>query len=204
MTTISLIRHGLVENPGQVYYGRLPGFSLAEEGRRQAAAAGDYLAGQPIVAICHSPMLRARQTAEIVRHHCLATAPLVECGLLNEIHSTYDGRPIAEMEQIDWNFYREVTPPFEKPEDVLNRIVRFFDWARREHPGAHVVGVSHADPIAFAILWASGRPLTADQRKQLMECGIPDSYPAPASVTSFTFADQAGDGLVDFCYFAPA
>ena len=57
MTKISLIRHGLVHNPAEVYYGRLPGYGLAALGRAQAAAAGDYLAGAGIVAVYHSPML---------------------------------------------------------------------------------------------------------------------------------------------------
>lgn len=200
MTLISLVRHGLVDNPGQVYYGRLPGFALAAEGRRQAAATGDYLSGQPIAAVYHSPMLRAFETAEIVRRHCAATAPLVECDLLNEIHSPFDGLPATEMEKIDWNFYRDVVPPYETPEDIVERMVRFFEKARREHGDEHVVAVSHADPIAFAILWAGGRPLAADHRKRLTECGIPADYPAPASVTTFSFDDSH---LAGFRYHSP-
>lgn len=200
MTLISLVRHGLVDNPDQVYYGRLPGFALAEEGRRQAAAAGEYLNGRPIAAVYHSPMLRAFQTAEIVRRRCAATAPLVECDLLNEIRSSYDGFPTAEMEKLEWNFYHDVAPPYEKPEDIVARMVKFFELARREHTGEHVIAVSHADPIAFAILWAGGKPPAADRRKRLTECGISADYPAPASVTTFSFV---ADRLVDFRYHAP-
>ena len=39
-TCISLLRHGEVDNPQEVYYGRLPGFGLSAEGRRQAQHAG--------------------------------------------------------------------------------------------------------------------------------------------------------------------
>ena len=151
MTKISLIRHGLVHNPAEVYYGRLPGYGLAALGRAQAAAAGDYLAGAGIVAVYHSPMLRAFQTAEIVRSRCAADAPLVECDLLNEIHSPFDGLAATEMEKRDWNFYDEINPPYEQPADIVARLLRFFDLARQRHPGHHVIGVSHADPIAFAI-----------------------------------------------------
>lgn len=201
MTDISLIRHGLVDNPEQVYYGRLPGYPLAEAGRAQAAAAGDFLAARAIAAIYHSPMLRAFQTADIVRAHCAALAPLVECRLLNEIHSAYDGRSIAEMESRDWNFYREVTPPFEEPADVLARMVSFFDQACGQHPGEHIAAVSHADPIAFAILWANGLAISAEQRKHLIDCGVPDSYPSPCSISTFTFNDDRH--LIHFSYHAP-
>lgn len=203
MTTVSLIRHGLVHNPKQVYYGRLPGFSLAERGRQQAATAGRYLQDQSIAVIYHSPMLRAAETAEIVLAHCGAEPPLVECSLLNEIHSVYDGRTVAEMEDREWDFYGDVSPPYEEPADVLERLIAFFELARREHPGGHVVGVSHADPIAFAILWAAGLPMSAEGRKRLTDCGIVDSYPAHASVSTFFF-DESEDRLVGFEYASPS
>lgn len=203
MTKISLVRHGLVHNPDQVYYGRLPGFSLADRGRAQAAAAGDYLAQTDVDAVYHSPMLRAFQTATIVHSRCAMTAPLEECALLNEIFSPYDGHPVEEMERRNWDFYDGIAPPYEKPEDIAERLVRFFDLARQLHPNSHVVGVSHADPIAFAILWAHGMTLSADQRKQLQPCGVPDNYPAPASISTFTFAAGYDRTLVDFQYYAP-
>ena len=204
MTKVSLIRHGLVHNPGGVYYGRLPGFGLAELGRAQAAAAGDYLADAGVVAVYHSPMLRAFQTAEIVRSRCAPDAPLVECDLLNEIHSRFDGLAATEMEKRNWDFYNEVTPPYEQPIDIVTRLLKFFDLARQEHPGRHVVGVSHADPIAFALLWAGDLPLSADQRKCLIDCGIAEPYPSPASVTTFEFADSDERKLSAFRYHAPA
>ena len=89
-TTISLLRHGLVENPEAVYYGRLPHFGLAARGRAQAIAAGRYLADANISAIYHSPLLRAEQTAGLVaalvvsaalarlRDGCLAIADEVQ------------------------------------------------------------------------------------------------------------------------------
>ena len=204
MTKISLVRHGLVHNPGEVYYGRLPGFRLAELGRAQAAAAGDYLADAAVDAIYHSPMLRAYQTADILRSHCAATTQLAECTLLNEIHSPFDGRPIAEMERRNWNFYQEVDASFEQPEDIVARILRFFELAHAKHPGRHVIGVSHADPIAFTIMWASGLPLAAEARKRLVECGVSDGYPAPASISTFTFAEGHAGQLLEFRYHAPS
>ncbi len=204
ITKVSLVRHGLVENPGEVYYGRLPGFGLAQLGQAQAYATGEYLKDGDVAVIYHSPMLRALQTAEIIRSRCGRTTPLTECDLLNEIHSAYDGQPVAEMERRNWNFYHEVSPPHEQPEDVLARIVAFFDLVRDKHPGRHVVGVSHADPIAFAVLWANRLPASAEQRKQLVVCGVPDGYPAPASISTFSFADTDERELLAFAYHAPS
>ena len=136
MTKISLVRHGLVENPDQVYYGRLSGFKLADEGREQAAAAGQVLAQDSVAAIYHSPMLRASQTAEILRAQSAEPVPLVECDLLNEIYSPFDGQTIAEMERRNWDCYGDTSAPYEQPAEVLARILAFFQRMRQEHPGA--------------------------------------------------------------------
>ena len=42
-TIIHFIRHGIVENPEELYYGRLAGFRLAEQGIRQAKAAANLV-----------------------------------------------------------------------------------------------------------------------------------------------------------------
>src|ERR1700743_2752118 len=63
-TVVHLLRHGEVENPKGVIYGRIPGFGLSEDGRMMAKAAADYLAERDVVAIFTSPLERARETAE--------------------------------------------------------------------------------------------------------------------------------------------
>ena len=63
-TVVHLLRHGEVENPKGVIYGRIPGFGLSEDGRMMAKAAADYLAERDVVAIFTSPLERAKETAE--------------------------------------------------------------------------------------------------------------------------------------------
>ena len=58
-TVVHLLRHGEVENPKGVIYGRIPGFGLSEDGRMMAKAAADYLAERDVVAIFTSPLERA-------------------------------------------------------------------------------------------------------------------------------------------------
>ena len=206
MTIISLVRHGLVENPDQVYYGRLPGFRLAQDGRDQAIAAGRLLAAhsQSIAAIYHSPMQRAAETAALIRAQLAAPPPpLVESPLLIEIDSPFDGTPIAEMERRNWELYSGVGPPYEQPADVQARMVAFCDTARAAHPGQHVVAISHGDPILFAILWSLGRPLTTDQRPFLAEWGIAGGYPGCACIATFTWPDGVGEQRPDFSYQTP-
>src|SRR5262249_8543420 len=61
---VHLVRHGEVENPEGVLYGRLPGYHLSETGRLMAKAAADCLAGRDVTVLRSSPLERALETAE--------------------------------------------------------------------------------------------------------------------------------------------
>src|SRR5918992_3408924 len=65
-TTVHLVRHGKVENPAGVIYGRLPGYHLSELGRKQAKAAADRLAASDLKVVWASPLERAQETAAII------------------------------------------------------------------------------------------------------------------------------------------
>ena len=61
------LRHGEVQNEKDVFYANLPGFYLSSKGETQAKDAGIKIKEQfDIKNIISSPLLRARQTAEIV------------------------------------------------------------------------------------------------------------------------------------------
>jgi len=62
-TIVHLLRHGEVENPAGIVYGRLPGYHLSANGRAMAVAAADYFAGRAVVALFSSPLERAQETA---------------------------------------------------------------------------------------------------------------------------------------------
>jgi broad specificity phosphatase PhoE len=65
---VYLVRHGEVENPRQLTYGCLPGFSLSTKGRDQAARTAGFLRRhlRGDVHVRSSPLERARETAEIL------------------------------------------------------------------------------------------------------------------------------------------
>src|ERR1700733_4018033 len=62
-TVVHLVRHGEVENPHRVLYGRLPGYHLSSAGQQMAKAAADWLAGRDVRLLMTSPMERAQETA---------------------------------------------------------------------------------------------------------------------------------------------
>src|SRR5712692_3217890 len=68
-TIVHLVRHGEVENPRGILYGRLPGYHLSEDGRIMAKAAADFLASRDVTVLRSSPLERALETAEPIAAH---------------------------------------------------------------------------------------------------------------------------------------
>jgi len=159
-TIIYLVRHGKVENPGKVIYGRLPGFGLSEQGKRQAHVLGKHLSKKTIHAIYTSPLERARETASIISsyHNNIA---VIHDELLLEVNSPYlEGKPFAYADHIGWDFYQEKYYSLgqERKKDLLTRMQRALENIRLTHKGKSVVVVSHGDPIMITISRFAKKP----------------------------------------------
>jgi broad specificity phosphatase PhoE len=63
---IHLVRHGEVQNPDGILYGRMPGYHLSSLGRRMAMAAAAAMkrSGRTITRLIASPLQRAQESAE--------------------------------------------------------------------------------------------------------------------------------------------
>jgi broad specificity phosphatase PhoE len=196
-TVVHLLRHGEVENPEGVLYGRLPGFHLSDRGRRQAAAAAADLArGPAVTAVVSSPMERARETAQAVADATGAAVSIDE--RLIESENIFEGRStsfrLAYLAPHYLRHYRNpLRPSWGEPfRDVAARVRAAVDDARRAHPGGQVVCVSHQSPIWVTRRALEGRPLVHNPRRR--ECAL-------ASLTTLTYD---GDALVGVGYREPA
>ena len=120
---VHLVRHGNVENPDRVVYGRLPDFHLSDRGRAEAAEAGRKLAGRPIGLVLCSPMERAQETAApIAEAHGLHPEIYVR---LNEVNTAFEG--------LRWNaLWRVLIEParWEGRESYRDRRWRMLDRKR--------------------------------------------------------------------------
>lgn len=201
-TTVYLVRHGTVHNPRRILYGRLPRFRLSPRGVEEARAAGRFLNGTPIAALYCSPLLRARQTAREIHafHPGLTLRPAPH---LIEVLNPFEGRPSAEVDARRGDVYTGVGPPYEQPSDIVARTLRFFRLARDRHPGESVAAVTHGDVIVFAMLWARGLTLTPENKADLHALGFTGGYPAPGSLTAFTFRTDSPRELPEVRYFKP-
>jgi probable phosphoglycerate mutase len=179
MSVVWLARHGEVQNPGGLLYGRLPRIRLSPEGQRQAQALAGLLAVRPIQAVYSSPMLRARKTAELVaaRHK---TRVRMDRDLM-EIRTGWQGEPLANLERINWDFYAHPrSADDETIQAIYERMRRWLDRVLKRHAGGEVVGISHGDPILILVGSLRGLPL---EGRRL----FPTPYIRPATVFQLEF-----------------
>ena len=175
------MRHADVENPRRVLYGHLPGFGLSALGRAQATAVGQSLRDRGIRRILHSPLDRARETAELVNAQLPAPVPLiVEPALIEAAIGRYlQGVPYWQMpvRRPKWILHkmrRGALAGDESIEILGGRIRDVVLRVAREHAGEVSLCVSHADPIQAAWVLFEGRPQTERElyRKPVQRAGL--------------------------------
>jgi broad specificity phosphatase PhoE len=191
---VHLVRHGEVENPDHIRYGRLPGFHLSARGREQAARAAEYLARQhpPIALVVSSPLERARETADVIaRRLGLAT---IRCDdRLTEAASRLDGLPRAFglHRSLGRHATRLWRGAFESPKAIANRmcdaLASLAADAEREGQPALVV-VSHQLPIQYARHLLARQSAAAWLDRARWRLGwVPKPRCDHASITTVTF-----------------
>ncbi|WP_299446536.1 histidine phosphatase family protein [uncultured Phycicoccus sp.] len=196
-TTVHLLRHGEVHNPGRVLYGRLSGYHLSDLGRRMAEVAAAHLADHDIVHIVSSPLERARETAEpLAAVHGL---PVTVDDRVLEARNDFQGLPVAGGQGLlrHPRLWVKMLNPFrpswgEPYADIVLRMRDAIVDARAAARGHEAVIVSHQSPIWMIRLATEGRSLVHNPARR--ECAL-------ASLTSLTFL---GDELLSLSYCEPA
>ncbi len=196
-TVVHLLRHGEVDNPRKVLYGRLPGYRLSELGERMAERAAEFFAPRDVARVVSSPLERALQTAEPVAKQ-LGLAVDIDVRLL-EAENVFEGRSIGVGDgalkdpRVWWNLRNPFRPSWGEPYmRVALRVHAAIEVARESVRGHEAVLVSHQLPIWISRLSAEHRHLWHDPRRR--QCSL-------ASVTSFTYD---GERLLSIAYTEPA
>lgn len=196
-TTVHLVRHGEVNNPDRILYGRMPGYRLSERGEQMAQCVGDNLADRDIALVRSSPLLRAQQTAgPIAAAHQLPVSTdqrLIESG--NRFEGQRMGHGDAKLsDPRNWRwFLNPLRPSWGEPyREQVARVTEAMHQARAEAEGHEAVLVLHQLPIWLVRRSAEGKPLPHDPRRR--QCSL-------CSVTSFRFV---GPHLSGVDYAEPA
>lgn len=185
-TLVHLCRHGQVENPGAVLYGRLPDFHLSELGRRMADRLGEYFAGRDVAHLRCSPLERAQETmAPIALQH--PNLGVVTDDRLLEAWNHLQGRVVNGMQTDlrDPRLWRHLVNPIEPSwgepyTEQIERMSAVVLEAAEAAAGREAVIVSHQLPIWMARRAAQGLPAAHNPLRR--QCTL-------ASVTTLRVSD---------------
>lgn len=209
--TVHLVRHGEVDNPRRVLYGRLPGFGLSELGQQMAEGLADHFAeraerGQPLQVLASSPLQRAQETIAPLAQRLQLPVTIEERVL--EAENAFEGLSDVKRQLRSPRYWplllNPLRPSWGEPyrqqvERVLAAVKDIADRAVAEAgEGAEAVLVSHQLPIWVTRLWAEQRPLFHDPRDR--ECSltsVTSLHIGPGGVESVSYAEPNHELLKD-------
>ena len=199
-TIVHLVRHGEVDNPAGLLYGRLPDYHLSELGREMAERVTDYLRERDVVQLRSSPLERAQETAaplaEALDLPVVIDARVIEAGnYLEGLRLSFDG---ALRHPRNWLYFRNPFKPSwgEAYTEILARMGPAMRDAANAALGHEAVIVTHQLPIWIARSNAEGRRMVHDPRKRTCTLGSVTSFTyIDAHITSVSYAEPAGELL---------
>jgi len=195
---IHLVRHGEVDNPNGVLYGRLPNFALTALGRQMAEASAIELASSTanITRLISSPLLRTLQSARPISEQLNLSVSAES--LIIEPTNIFEGKKVG-LATVTANpgyllkLYNPLKPSWGEPyKQIVARMTEALRRAWDETATGEVVMVSHQLPIWALHLAAARRPLWHEPRSR--RCDL-------SSITSFEFVNNK---LVEVDYRDPA
>lgn len=196
-TVVHLLRHGEVDNPRKILYGRLPGYHLSELGREMADRVAEVVAPRDIVLITASPLERAQETARPIADKFGLTVGRDE--RLIEAANVFEGMTFGVGDGSlrrpgSWKHLRNpLRPSWGEPyRAIVVRMLAAMADARKAAEGHEALLVSHQLPIWTVRSYVEGRRLWHDPRRR--QCTL-------ASLTTFTYD---GDRIVSVDYSEPA
>lgn len=183
-TMVHVVRHGEVDNPNGVLYGRLSGFHLSANGYAMADRLGEYFRDVPLRRLISSPLTRAQETmAPIAANRNLEVVleeRVIEAG--NKFEGQKFGRDNAALKDPRnwWLLRNPAVPSWGEPykEVAARMMAAITDAAALVGEDGQAVIVSHQLPIWMARLAGEHRRLMHDPRKR--QCTV-------GSVTTFQF-----------------
>ena len=148
---VYFVRHGEVDNPDEVKYGRLPGFPLTQKGEWEIKETAGKLRNFGIEVVYASPLLRTKQSAQIISKE-LDLPVIYDDRLLEYDHGKYTGVKIEEYKNMEyWRCGAETL------ENCGDRVLDFLYDVKSQNKYQTICVVGHGGPIVMAILNKAGK-----------------------------------------------
>ena len=191
---VHLVRHGEVDNPTRVLYGRLPGFGLSPLGHRMAELAAASLVGRPIASLAASPLQRTRESAAPWTAH-FGLEPRIDDRLI-EPANRFEGTNVRRglKDPRNWPYLVGPWRPTwgEAFTSIRARMMAAVADAHAGLDGGEAVLVTHQLPIWMVARTLARKPLAHDPRAR--RCSL-------SSITTLAYRDGA---FVEVDYQEPA
>lgn len=183
-----LVRHGEVDNPDGILYGRLPGFGLSERGHRMARlAAGDLASHEvPATRLVVSPLTRTVESAAPVAE-ALGLAPEIDDRVI-EPWNRFEGKRLrgrysALRRPASWrHVWNPLRPSWGEPyRSISARMKAAALDALAAAAGGDVIMVTHQLPIWIVHRALNHQPLAhhpSRRRCSLSSITVLDYHPA--------------------------
>lgn len=187
------MRHGEVDNPDGVLYGRLPGYGLTPLGHEMARRGADFLVerGADITAVISSPLLRAQLTAAPTA--AAYDLPITSDARLIEAGNNFEGLPVNADRSLLWrpsawkNYLNPLEPSWGEPyARIAERMRAAVSGSLKRARGHEALLVSHQSPITILTRFARKQPLAHAPWSR--HCSL-------ASITTFEFEDATLIGI---------
>jgi broad specificity phosphatase PhoE len=160
---LHFVRHGEVNNPERILYGRLENFGLSDRGHDMAKRVADTLHVRPIVKVISSPLQRARQSAEPIAK-ALGLDIVIDERLI-EAENVFEGTRLNVQNIVKnpktWAHFRNPWKPSwgEPYRAIADRMMAAAEDALDSVEEGEVVLVGHQLPIWMLHKWIAGIPL---------------------------------------------
>lgn len=186
-TKVYLIRHGAVENPDDISYGRMP-VLLSADGKRQMEELCEIFKkrGVEFDALYSSPVERARQSAQILKDEFGIRTLELSDDLSDVAIGELEGAPMQILRDANYSeeSLKEMGYEIESKRDIMKRIGKVISEVIAKHPGESAALVSHGD-ITRLGLWSCEFPEKSPP-KDLRD----DQYLAVAEAVILKFRDD--------------
>jgi probable phosphoglycerate mutase len=174
---VCFVRHGTTATTGKVLPGRARGLHLSEQGREEAAKAGEALSSLTVSALYASPLERTRETALAISER-VGKPVIADRGLLECDFGAWTGESLAQLRKLpEWQTVQRWPSGFAFPGgesfvELQSRLTQTVGRICKDHPGEVVVAVSHADCIKVVLASVLGVHLDLFQRIVVAPCSI--------------------------------
>lgn len=196
-TVVHLLRHGEVNNPQGVLYGRLPDYHLTTQGMQMAERVAQTLADHELTHLVSSPLERAQETArpiaERLGQEVTIDRRVIEAGNRFEGRAFGVGDGALRRPTTWWHLRNPWKPSWGEPfKGVVERMLAAMADARDAARGHEALVITHQLPIWITRSAVEGLPFLHDPRRR--QCTL-------CSLTSFTYVDSE---VVSVSYSEPA